>query len=175
MDYTKAIDVIPDFPKQGISFKDISPLLRDPKAFHTCIEDLAKAAAPYHPDVILGPESRGFIFGAALAEKMGIGFVMARKAGKLPGKNLSVTYTLEYAKATLEIRENSFQKGQRVLLVDDLIATGGSLEAMVDLVKQTGAIPVGALVVIRLKELEGEKGVSVPVSYLVNLSASHAD
>lgn len=175
MDYTKIIDVIPDFPEKGISFKDISPLLRDPKAFHACVDDLAKIAKEYHPDVIVGPESRGFVFGAPLAEKMGLGFVMARKAGKLPGHNIQVSYALEYGTASLEIREGSFKPGQRVLLVDDLIATGGSLEALVKLVKLAGGDPVAALVVIRLKELAGEKAVSIPVRYLTNLSASHAD
>jgi adenine phosphoribosyltransferase len=175
MDYTKIIDVIPDFPKKGISFKDISPLLRDPKAFHSCIDDLAKIAKEYQPEVIVGPESRGFVFGAPLAEKMGLGFVMARKAGKLPGKNIRASYALEYGTDVLEVREGSFKAGQRVLLVDDLIATGGSLEALAKLVRQAGANPVAALVVIRLKELAGEKIVSVPVRYLVNLSADHAD
>jgi adenine phosphoribosyltransferase len=175
MNYTKYIAVIPDFPKKGISFKDISPLIRDPAAFKTCIDDLAKAAKKYKPDVIIAPESRGFIFGSALAYKMGCGFVMARKAGKLPGKNIQVTYTLEYAKATLEVRSNSFKKGQRVLLIDDLIATGGSFKALEDLVKAAGATPVGALAVIYLRELKGEKALDIPVSYLVSLSASHAD
>jgi adenine phosphoribosyltransferase len=175
MDYTKIIDVIPDFPSKGISFKDISPLLRDPAAFHQSIEDLAALAKEFHPEVIVGPESRGFVFGAALAERMGLGFVMARKEGKLPGKNIKVSYALEYGSASLELREGSFKKGQRVLLVDDLIATGGSLEALVKLVKQAGGEPVGALVVIRLKELAGENSVSIPVRYLANLSASHAD
>lgn len=173
MDYEKYIGVVNGFPKAGISFKDISPLLRDPKAFHQCIDDFAKLAEPYHPDVILGPESRGFIFGAALAYKMKIGFVMARKAGKLPGKNHQVSYSLEYGNATLEVREDSFKKGQRVLLVDDLIATGGSFKALEDLVRMSDATPVAALALIYLRELQGEKDLDIPFKYLLSLSASH--
>lgn len=171
MDYEKYIDVINGFPVKGISFKDISPLLRSSEAFHQCIDDLAVLAEPYHPTVILGPESRGFIFGAALAYKMGIGFVMARKAGKLPGKTAAVSYSLEYGKATLEVPLESFKKGDRVLLVDDLIATGGSLKAMEDLIRRLGADPVAALVVIYLKELQGEKALGIPLHSLVSLSS----
>jgi adenine phosphoribosyltransferase len=132
---------------------------------------MAKLAEPFHADVLLAPESRGFIYAAAMAYPMNLGMVMARKPGKLPGHNLSVSYTLEYGQETLEIREDSFKKGQRVLLVDDLLATGGSLQALSDLVKKAGAVPVGAVVMIRLQELEGEKAVDVPVRYLFNLSA----
>ena len=171
MDYERYISVVNGFPKAGISFKDISPLLRDPDAFHHCIDDFAELAEPYHPTVILGPESRGFIFGAALAYKMGIGFVMARKAGKLPGMTASVSYTLEYGTAVLEVPLNSFKKDDRVLLIDDLIATGGSLKAMEDLIKKLGADPVAAMVVIYLKELQGEKALDIPFHSLLSLSA----
>jgi adenine phosphoribosyltransferase len=170
MDYSKYIGVIPDFPIKGISFKDISPLLRDPVAFHSCIDDLAKLAAEFKPDIILGPESRGFVFGAALAYRMNLGFVMCRKAGKLPGNNLKVSYNLEYGTATMEIREDSFKKQARVLLVDDLIATGGSLKAMKELVLLAEGNPVGAIAIIRLKELEGEKEIGLPFRCLINLS-----
>jgi adenine phosphoribosyltransferase len=171
MDYEKYIGVINGFPKEGISFKDISPLLRDPKAFHSCIDDMAKLAESFHPTVIFAPESRGFIFGSALAYQMGIGFVMARKPGKLPGKNYRVSYALEYGTDTLEVREGVFKKGDRVLLVDDLIATGGSLEALVKLTREAGAEPVGALAMIYLKEIQGEKAVEVPFKSLFTLSA----
>jgi adenine phosphoribosyltransferase len=173
MDYEKCIGVVPDFPKKGISFKDISPLLGDPKAFHSCIDDLAKLAEPYKPDMIIAAESRGFIFGSALAYKLGIGFVMARKPHKLPGHNLAVSYTLEYGQETLEIRDNAFKKGQRVLLVDDLIATGGSLNAMATLARKCGATPVAALCVISLKELKGASTLDIPFDSLVDLSANH--
>lgn len=171
MDYRKRIAVFPDFPKKGISFKDISTLLEDPVAFHFCINDLAELAIKFHPDVIMGAESRGFIFGSALAYKMNLGFVMARKEGKLPGHNLKVSYALEYGEASLEIRDNALEKGQRVLLVDDLIATGGSLNAMAQLVRLAGAKPVGAVCVIALKELNGAQTLDIPFSALVELPA----
>lgn len=171
MDYEKYVGVINGFPKEGISFKDISPLLADPKAFQSCIDDFAKLAAPYHPTKIVGPESRGFIFGAALAYKMGVGFVMARKAGKLPGHNYAVSYALEYGNATLEIREDALTADDRVLLIDDLIATGGSFQALEKLVRKAGAEPVAAMTFIYLKELEGEKALDIPFHSLLSLSA----
>lgn len=171
MDYSKHIAVFPDFPKKGVSFKDISTLLQDPVAFHFCINDLAELAVKFHPDLIMGAESRGFVFGSALAYKMNLGFVMARKEGKLPGHNLKVSYALEYGEASLEIRDNALRKGQRVLLVDDLIATGGSLNAMARLVRLSEANPVGAICVIALKELHGDKTLDIPFAALVELSA----
>ncbi len=171
MNYEKYIGVVNGFPKQGISFKDISPLLRDPVAFQNVINDLAALAEPYHPDVVCAPESRGFIFAAALAYKMKIGFVMARKSGKLPGDNIKVSYSLEYGNSSLEVRPDSFTKGTRVLLLDDLIATGGSLKALKELVQKANGTPVAALAVITLKELKGEKEVGLPFASLVSLSA----
>lgn len=169
MDYEKYIGVTPDFPKKGISFKDMSPLIRDPKAFHSCIDDMAKLAEPFHPDMLCGPESRAFIFGSALAYKMNIGFVMARKAGKLPGVTYRISYQLEYGTATLEVPANSFKKGMRVLLVDDLMATGGTFAALRDLVKQAGGEPVGTLTLITLKDEHGEKATGLPSQTLLYL------
>lgn len=169
MDFEKYIGVTPDFPKPGISFKDISPLLRDPEAFHACIDEMAKMAEGFHPDIIIGPESRAFLFGAALAYRMGLGFVMARKAGKLPGATRRVSYALEYGTATIEIPADSFRKGQRVLMIDDLMATGGTFNAIKQLIVESGAEPVGAIVVIRLKDLEGEKAIGLPTKALLNL------
>ncbi len=169
MDYSKYIGVTMDFPTKGISFKDISPLLRDKEAFHHCIDDMAKLAEPYHPDLLCGPESRAFLFGAALAYRMGIGFVMARKAGKLPGVVYQISYQLEYGSATLAIPKNSFVPGQRVLMIDDLMATGGTFSALKELISMAGGDPVGALTLIRLKELEGEKNLDVPCSSLMDL------
>ncbi len=169
MDYKKYIGITEDFPKKGISFKDISPLLRDSEAFHSCIDDLAKLAEEYKPDIICGPESRAFIFGSALAYKMGIGFVMARKAGKLPGVIYQITYQLEYGTATLAIPKNSFKPGQRVLLVDDLMATGGTFSALKELVSMAGGNPVGALTVINLKDLDGAKNCGLKCSTLLDL------
>ena len=173
MNLNDYIGVTPDFPKKGISFKDVSPLLKDPKAFSYCISELEKLANEYKPTIIVGAESRGFIFGSALALKMGIGFVMARKEGKLPGKTYKVSYELEYGNATMEVPANSFKRDDRVLLVDDLLATGGTFAALTKLVKEAGGNPVGAITVIRLYELEGEKNAMVPCSYLLNLSDSH--
>lgn len=169
MDYEKYIGVTLDFPKKGISFKDVSPLLRDPDAFRYCIDDLSERASAYHPTVIVGPESRGFPFGAALAYKMGIGFVMARKAGKLPGETIKVSYALEYGEATLEVPKNSFQKGDRVLVIDDLMATGGTFAALEKLIRGCDAEPVLDICIIRLKDLEGEKALSVPYVSLLDL------
>ncbi len=173
MDLKKYIGVTPDFPKKGISFKDISPLLRTPEAFAYCVDELAKAAEEFAPTVLVGAESRGFLFGAALAYKMGIGFVMARKAGKLPGATVKVSYELEYGTASIEVPAASFKKEDRVVLIDDLLATGGTFLAMNDLVKKAGGNPVGALSVIRLEELEGEKKIPVPTKSLLNLSDCH--
>jgi adenine phosphoribosyltransferase len=171
MNYQNYIGVINGFPKEGISFKDISPLLRDGPAFHQCISDLVKLAKPYRPTVIIAAEARGFVFASAMAAQMGIGFVMARKKGKLPGHNISVTYALEYGTDTLEIRDSSFKEGDRVLLVDDLIATGGSFKALKELTVKAKGTPVAAIAVIRLSELEGEKKVGLPTKWLIDLSA----
>ncbi len=173
MDLNKYIGAIPDFPKKGISFKDISPLIRDPKAFKFAIKEMAKAAKKYKPTVITGPESRGFIFGVALAQELGIGFVMARKPGKLPGKTIGESYALEYGEASIYVQEGSFKKDDRVLLIDDLIATGGTLLALKKLVLKLGANPVAVVAPIRLVELEGEKVIGLPVHTLLDLSDSH--
>ena len=173
LDLEKYIGVIPDFPKKGISFKDISPLLRDPEAFEETINRLAEIAAQYDPDVFVGAEARGFAFGAALAYKMGKGFVMARKAGKLPGKTISYTYDLEYGSATLQVSEGAFDKGKRALLIDDLLATGGTFVAMKELVKKAGGEPLACLAVIALEELHGEDLIGLPCHHLLMLSDSH--
>jgi len=169
MDYKKYIGVTLDFPKKGISFKDISPLLRDPEAFHSCIDDLAKLAEPFKPDIICGPESRAFLFGAALAYKMNLGFVMARKAGKLPGVIYQISYQLEYGTATLSIPKDSFKPNSRVLLVDDLMATGGTFNALKELVQIAGGNPVGAITVIHLKNLDGAKNCGLKNCSLIDL------
>ncbi len=169
MDYSKYIGVVEGWPKKGISFKDISPLLRDPEAFSACIDDLAQLAKEFKPDLIVGPESRGFIFGSALAYRMHIGFVMARKDGKLPGVVYQVSYQLEYGTATICIPKNSFKPGQRVLLVDDLLATGGTFNAIKELVEIAGGTPVGAISVIKLADLHGDEKVQLPFRSLLDL------
>ncbi len=173
MDYRNYIGVYPDFPKKGISFKDISPLVANKEAFASAIKDLAKLGEKYRPDYIIGAESRGFIFGSALALEMGVGFIMGRKAGKLPGKTYSASYELEYGTATLEIPSNAFPEGSRVLLVDDLMATGGTFVALKQIVEKAGGIPVATLTLINLEELHGEKAVGLPCECLLTLSDSH--
>lgn len=169
MDYSKYIGVTPDFPKKGISFKDISPLIRDPEVFKSCIKDMVKLVEEFKPTVICGPESRAFIFGTAMAYEMGIGFVMARKAGKLPGVTFKTTYQLEYGTATLEVPANSFKPGDRVLMVDDLMATGGSFAALKELIISAGGTPVGAVACINLKDLHGEEKFKLPFKALIDL------
>ncbi len=169
MDYEKYIGVTPDFPKKGISFKDISPLLANPDAFDSALEDMKKVAEEFHPTVITGPESRAFVLGAALANKMHIGFVMARKAGKLPGKTLKKEYQLEYGTASLEVPFDAFKEGDRVLLIDDLMATGGTFVALKELVSSTKATPVCCVTVINLKDLHGETAVGLPCKSLLDL------
>lgn len=155
MDYRAFIKITEDFPRPGISFKDISPLLADGPAFRAVIDDFAQLAAPAAPDLIVGPEARGFVFGTALAYRMGCGFVMARKEGKLPGAVLRADYDLEYGSAALYIPSGLIPPGSRVLLIDDLLATGGTMRALSDLIEKSGSQPVLALALIELKELGG--------------------
>jgi len=148
---------IPDFPKEGILFRDITPLLLDPKALACTLDLMESWAAAQHPDLIVGIESRGFIFGVPLAARMGLGFVPVRKPGKLPGSTLSEQYALEYGEDALEIHEDAIDDGQRVLLVDDLLATGGTAAAAGRLVSRAGGRVVGSLFVIELADLGGRR------------------
>ena len=141
---------IPDFPKQGIVFKDIMPLLADPEALHETVERLAEFAEPRKPDLILGAEARGFILGAALAYRLGCGFAAARKPGRLPWRTVSAKYELEYGFDVLELHADAIEPGARVLIHDDLLATGGTARAKVDLVEQLGGEVVGLAFVIEL-------------------------
>ncbi|MDQ4082500.1 MAG: adenine phosphoribosyltransferase, partial [Actinomycetota bacterium] len=133
VDLKSKIRDIPDFPRPGIVFKDIMPLLADPGAFRDTIEALAEFAEPRKPDVILGAEARGFILGGALAYRLGCGFVAARKPGKLPWETVSAEYELEYGLDSLELHEDAIADGARVLVHDDLLATGGTAKAKIDL------------------------------------------
>lgn len=146
---------IPGFPKEGITFKDITPLLKDGKKFREAVDMLADEFKSEKIDSVLSVEARGFLFGAALAYKLGIGIVPVRKKGKLPYKTQSVTYDLEYGKDTLEIHQDAFKKGERVLIVDDLLATGGTTRAVVDLAEKLGAKVVGIAFLIELTALKG--------------------
>jgi adenine phosphoribosyltransferase len=158
---------IPDFPKPGILFYDISTLLGHAKAWHETIERVADIARKHKPDVIAGIESRGFLLAAPLALALGTGFVMLRKQGKLPGITVRHTYALEYGTDTIEIQQDAFKKGARVLLVDDLLATGGTMAAAVTLLEQMGATVPAAACIIELTFLEGRKKLSVPVEALL--------
>ncbi|MDI6642097.1 MAG: adenine phosphoribosyltransferase [Elusimicrobiota bacterium] len=149
----KFIRDVKDFPKKGIIFRDITPLLKDKKAFAIAIDLLAKHYKNTKIDKIVSMESRGFIVGALLAYKLGVGFVPVRKKGKLPWKTATVSYKLEYGKDTLEIHKDGFSKGERILVVDDVLATGGTAEAVLRLVKKLGGVPVGLGVLIELTYL----------------------
>lgn len=155
MKLEKFIRDIPDFPKQGIIFKDITPLIGDPQAFKTVINLLAKKYKNKKIDKILCVESRGFIFASALGYKLGIGIVPVRKPGKLPYKTTKETYALEYGTDTLEMHVDAFKKGARVLIIDDLLATGGTVKACTNLVKKQGGKVIGIGLVIELGFLHG--------------------
>ena len=146
---------VPDFPKPGIVFKDIMPLLADAETLKGTIEALAEWAAPREPDLVLGAEARGFITGGALACRLGCGFVAARKPGKLPWRTVSVKYALEYGLDALELHADAIRPGQRVLIHDDVLATGGTAKAKIDLVEQPGGVVAGVLFVIQLDFLNG--------------------
>ena len=164
----KTIRSIPDFPKEGILFRDITTLLKDKNAFKSAINLMAKAYKNKKIECVVAVESRGFIFGAALAYKLGCGFVPVRKKGKLPSKTYSVTYELEYGTDTLEIHQDAFEKGTRVLIVDDLLATGGTIKAVSDLVKQMSGKIVGIAFLIELVFLSGRaKLKGLPISSLI--------
>lgn len=155
MDYSKYIGVTEGFPREGISFKDISPLLRDPEAFKSIVDQMAKDIKRLGANVVIGPESRGFICGGPAAYAAGVGFVMARKAGKLPGKVVSETYTLEYAEATIELPEFAIKKGDKVVIIDDIMATGGTFKAVQNIVERMGGEVVGFINLIELTDLKG--------------------
>ena len=146
---------VPDFPQEGIVFKDLMPLIGHAAAFHAAVEHLAEWARPRRPDVILGAEARGFIFGGALAYELGCGFVPARKPGKLPWEKIRATYELEYGSDSLEIHADAFAQGARVIVLDDVLATGGTAQAKIELVDQLGGDVIGALFVIELTFLNG--------------------
>ncbi len=158
---------VPDFPAPGVVFKDITPLLADPRAFATVIAALAKRHSG-SLDLVAGVEARGFVVGAALAHALGVGFVPVRKAGKLPGQSVSISYDLEYGSAEIEVHADAFVGGERVLLVDDVLATGGTASAAWDLLEQVGADVVGFECVVELAFLGGRSRMgSRPVGALL--------
>lgn len=156
----KLIRAIPDHPKKGILFRDITPLLLSPSGLALAIELLANPYRGQNIDLVVGAESRGFIFGTAVACCLSAGFVPVRKPGKLPAKRVAASYDLEYGTDTLEIHADAISAGQRVLIVDDLLATGGTLKACADLVRKAGGNLVAAAVLIELADLKGRKRLS---------------
>lgn len=161
---------VPDFPKKGILFKDITPLLQSPAGLKEVVGDLAKLVDPKSYEIVCGIESRGFIFGTALAHHLGKGFVPIRKPGKLPWKTASESYQLEYGSDTLEIHLDACKPGQGVLLVDDLLATGGTAEAALKLVRRIGGKPVACAFVIELGFLNGKQRLGdIPVHTLMTV------
>lgn len=155
LDLSALIRDVPNFPSEGILFKDVMPLLADPAAFRETIDRLSSWAGPRTPDLILGAEARGFIFGGALAYALGCGFVAARKPGKLPWKTIEARYDLEYGTDALQVHADAITPGVRVIVLDDVLATGGTARAKIELVERLGGIVVGALFVIELSFLHG--------------------
>jgi len=167
MDLRDHIRQVPDFPKPGILFYDISTLLAHAEAWRETVRRLEAAVAQYQPDVLAGIESRGFLVAAPLALQLKLGFVMLRKQGKLPGPTVGHTYDLEYGSDTIEIQDGAIQAGQRVVVLDDLLATGGTMRASVELLRKVGADVRGAAGIIELRFLEGREKLDVPVHTLV--------
>jgi adenine phosphoribosyltransferase len=157
LDLRDYIRDVPDFPKPGIVFKDITPMLLDPAAFDHAVRTLAAYAKPLRVDLIVAAEARGFIFGGALARELGVGFVPARKPGKLPYETIRAEYMLEYGPDVLELHVDALSGGTRVLVHDDVLATGGTSKAKIDLVEQLGGQVVGCAYVVELEFLEGRE------------------
>jgi adenine phosphoribosyltransferase len=163
-----AIRTIPDFPEPGILFRDITPVLADADLFRQVIDLLAEKTVNFGAEKVVGIDARGFLFGAAVAYKLGVGFVPIRKKGKLPYKTIRYSYVLEYGKADMEIHVDGVRPGERIVLVDDLLATGGTAAAAAHLVKELGAKVEAALFFIELADLGGRKHLGdVPVDRLV--------
>lgn len=157
MELRKTIRTIPDFPKEGIQFRDITTLLRDPQAYRQMIDSLADSVRALRPDIIVGPEARGYAIGAPLAYALGAGFVLARKPGKLPYKTVRRDYGLEYGVDSLEMHIDAIAPGQRVVVCDDLLATGGTARAVCELVEELGGVVVAARFVIELDGMGGRE------------------
>lgn len=168
MDIKDHIRSIPDFPKPGINFYDISTLLAHADAWQVTMGRLSKEVRAWQPDILAGIESRGFLTAAPLALKLGCGFIMVRKKGKLPGPTISHTYDLEYGSDTIEIQADAIKPGQRVVVLDDLLATGGTASAAIELFRKVGAEVVGVAAIIELNFLKGREKLDVPVATLVS-------
>ncbi|MFV8826848.1 adenine phosphoribosyltransferase [Alkalihalobacterium sp. APHAB7] len=155
MDFKQYITIVEDYPKEGIRFKDITTLMQDGQAYKKAIIELANFAREKNADVIVGPEARGFVVGCPIAFELEKGFVPVRKKGKLPREVISVDYGLEYGNDSLTLHKDSIQKGQRVVIADDLLATGGTIEATINMVEQLGGEVVGIAFLIELTYLDG--------------------
>jgi len=171
MNLKEHIRGIPDFPIEGILFYDIATLLRSPEALEYCLDALETQLRIWNPDIIAGIESRGFLFAVPLAQRMGVPMMMIRKEGKLPGPTRRHTYELEYGTDTIEIQDDALQPGQRVVILDDLLATGGTLAASIELCQQAGADVVGCGVVIELEFLNGRNAIDIPICALTSYDA----
>ena len=167
IDLKQHIRAVPGFPKPGILFYDISTLLAHADGWREAIRLLSDAVGPYNPDLLVGIESRGFLAAAPLALELGCGFVMVRKKGKLPGTTIPFSYGLEYGTDTIEIQADAVQPGQRVVVLDDLLATGGTAEAAVQLVRQVGAEVAAFACIIELIFLNGRSRLDIPVHSLI--------
>jgi adenine phosphoribosyltransferase len=160
---------VPDFPAPGILFRDITPLLHDPAAVAYAVDAMTSLAAGLAPEAVVAIESRGFLFGMPMAMRLGVPFVPVRKPGKLPSARMSVEYALEYAQGQLDIHADALAPGQRAVIVDDLLATGGTARAACELVRMLGAAPVGAVFLIELEALSGRGAVApVPVKTVIS-------
>ncbi|GMA47210.1 adenine phosphoribosyltransferase [Tetragenococcus muriaticus] len=146
---------IPDYPEKGVTFRDISPLMADGKAFRTAVNEIVEYADKKQIDMVVGPEARGFIVGCPVAYELGVGFAPVRKPGKLPRETVEVTYDKEYGEDTLTLHEDAITPGQRVLVCDDLLATGGTVKVTIDLIEKLGGTVVGCAFLIELLDLHG--------------------
>ena len=171
MEIREHIRTIEDFPQPGILFYDISTLLAHPQAWRHTVDLLAVAIRQHQPDLLVGIESRGFLVAAPLALQLGCGFIMARKQGKLPGETISHTYDLEYGSDTIEIQSDAVSAGSRVIIIDDLLATGGTTAATIALLRSVGADVRAAAFIIELKGLGGRDKLDVPLTVLVDFDA----
>ena len=157
LDLKKYVASIPDYPEPGIIFRDISPLMADGEAYREATDQIVQFARDKHVDMIVGPEARGFIVGCQVAYELGVGFAPARKKGKLPRETVSASYGLEYGKSTLYMHKDAVKPGQKVLVTDDLLATGGTIAATIKMVEELGGIVVGTAFFIELKDLNGRE------------------
>lgn len=171
MEIADHIRTIPDFPKPGILFYDISTLLAHPQAWRHTVDLLAVAIRQHEPDLLVGIESRGFLVAAPLALQLGCGFVMARKSGKLPGDTIAHTYNLEYGSDTIELQADAIKPGQRVVILDDLLATGGTAAGALTLLREAGADVRAAAFIIELEGLGGRETLDIPITSLLTFDA----